>query len=582
MCVVISIIESIYMICRPIYHGGACGRIRKLNSGLVVCVCVCVELVVVGGVILFAVSFLPFLVAFWNSSPRFSPSVAFPRLTLTLVLRLHSCSLFLPLVWGGSIVGGTDLIEERDSLYKLLSPRKKELVNIHIRIKAKMSELPANSSTGGGSDETVEHPQNRSPVSYQQQQPQKRDLSDDAIQVESATTSSGRSSMIVTPLRDAKLDEHLILRRQSGAIKIEDVISPVGLASQGKPFKEDAGDTKGSKVYQQSLKRRKIPPPLGGISQQPEVQTAATATAVPGSTTKQHSFSSRPGDPRVQYLGRVPLNSSASNPQAARGRAYPQTASTPYIHQRHRSFGGLPSYPIMATPTFPQMPFNPYQYPHYIEQQQPQQPYPMRTQPPPQAMPMPYPYWGMMPNYYSPIPQDPVISAMPGARRYPYTYEQNIEEEGMYGAEGIDVEGPSGGTSDGSNYNEGNRKSEDDDEEDDDDDEEKELNVQNDEAGSMGQDHGGGVPTTKNESPHEESDLAIEEGAIPTPMFTKFPKSASIRPDADGGKMFGEIKVQSSRFSFEFALKPQESLNKKIFMSICNQIWDESRNRDTP
>lgn len=37
----------------------------------------------------------------------------------------------------------------------------------------------------------------------------------------------------------------------------------------------------------------------------------------------------------------------------------------------------------------------------------------------------------------------------------------------------------------------------------------------------------------------------------------------------------GEIKIQSDKFAFDFPNSNQESIDKKMFMSICDKVWDE-------
>ncbi|KAK5779725.1 Dig1p PWA37_000933 [Arxiozyma heterogenica] len=78
----------------------------------------------------------------------------------------------------------------------------------------------------------------------------------------------------------------------------------------------------------------------------------------------------------------------------------------------------------------------------------------------------------------------------------------------------------------------------------------------------------------------EESDLAIEEGAVPTPIFTKFQHDTASVENRNSvinnnSVIFGEIKILDNQYSFEYLQRSNRDVNKKIFMSICNQIWNE-------
>lgn len=186
--------------------------------------------------------------------------------------------------------------------------------------------------------------------------------------------SSKNSSKINSP-RDgedadtssSKLDSNLIVRTSENG-KIEDIISPVAI-TQKKPYQEESLETqrngtneetttkitedkegdlsiKGqsksttfsstvsndpitNKLSQSSLKRRKIPPPLGITpTSKKSKQHASTITAASATTTQQAKKVSKPQvlqRPRVQYLGKIHQT-----------RQYSQTATTPYFHSRMR------------------------------------------------------------------------------------------------------------------------------------------------------------------------------------------------------------------------------------------------------
>ena len=66
----------------------------------------------------------------------------------------------------------------------------------------------------------------------------------------------------------------------------------------------------------------------------------------------------------------------------------------------------------------------------------------------------------------------------------------------------------------------------------------------------------------------EDSDLAIESDALPTPIFTRRPAAPEM--------MQGEIRIMQNKFSFEFPVTNSQ-VDRKMFLSICNKIWVESR-----
>ena len=69
----------------------------------------------------------------------------------------------------------------------------------------------------------------------------------------------------------------------------------------------------------------------------------------------------------------------------------------------------------------------------------------------------------------------------------------------------------------------------------------------------------------------EEADLAIESDALPTPVFTKPPEPPEL--------MQGEVRIMQNKFSFEFPVN-SPAVDRKMFLSICNKIWTESRELD--
>lgn len=69
----------------------------------------------------------------------------------------------------------------------------------------------------------------------------------------------------------------------------------------------------------------------------------------------------------------------------------------------------------------------------------------------------------------------------------------------------------------------------------------------------------------------EDVDLAIEEGAQPTPMpagTIAEPKAASV--------MYGEIRLLHDSFAFQFPML-ERNTDKKMFMSICDKVWDDAQ-----
>ncbi|EJS41380.1 dig1p [Saccharomyces arboricola H-6] len=77
-----------------------------------------------------------------------------------------------------------------------------------------------------------------------------------------------------------------------------------------------------------------------------------------------------------------------------------------------------------------------------------------------------------------------------------------------------------------------------------------------------------------NEDDEESTDLAIEDGAVPTPTFTTFQRS--LQQHQSPTLLQGEIRLSSHIFAFEFPLS-SSNVDKRMFMSICNKVWNESR-----
>ncbi|QHS76682.1 Dig1p [Saccharomyces paradoxus] len=78
-----------------------------------------------------------------------------------------------------------------------------------------------------------------------------------------------------------------------------------------------------------------------------------------------------------------------------------------------------------------------------------------------------------------------------------------------------------------------------------------------------------------NEEDEEGTDLAIEDGAVPTPTFTTFQRASQPQQQSPS-LLQGEIRLSSHIFAFEFPLS-SNNVDKKMFMSICNKVWNESK-----
>ncbi|CUS24421.1 LAQU0S16e01332g1_1 [Lachancea quebecensis] len=74
------------------------------------------------------------------------------------------------------------------------------------------------------------------------------------------------------------------------------------------------------------------------------------------------------------------------------------------------------------------------------------------------------------------------------------------------------------------------------------------------------------------ENDTEEVDLAIEEGAQPISMQGRQNSATSVANPT----MQGEIRLQQDSFAFTFSML-DSATDKKMFMSICDKVWDEAQ-----
>ncbi|KOG96260.1 Dig1p [Saccharomyces eubayanus] len=95
---------------------------------------------------------------------------------------------------------------------------------------------------------------------------------------------------------------------------------------------------------------------------------------------------------------------------------------------------------------------------------------------------------------------------------------------------------------------------------------------------SMSRGRGSSSPRTREAEPDEDdeegTDLAIEDGAVPTPTFTTFQRS--LQQQQSPTLLQGEIRLSSHIFAFEFPVS-SSNVDKRMFMSICNKVWNESK-----
>lgn len=277
-----------------------------------------------------------------------------------------------------------------------------------------------------------------------------------------------------------------------------------------------------------SLKRKKIPPPLT-IS-----ETNSTTASLHGSggSGVSHSFpQSAPahvpnfprssvekrfppmGKPRVQYLGKVSGRAPQRNSPIQSTHAY--KLKTPYV-------SGFPNYSV--PPPLPYAPYYPYGYPGQLPvyQSTPQQLY---------NTPM--------------VPQWQPRSAMPFSSQARY-----LQEKGKRGRQQSDQQVKKQRTKD---LDESLRatKSKD--------------SQQNDSAEQEQPADNEPDQDPDNNDDTESAHLAIEDDPRP------FPSS-----EPRGPNVLGEIRISGNVFSYEFP-SGRPSIDKKMFMSICDKVWDESR-----
>lgn len=284
-----------------------------------------------------------------------------------------------------------------------------------------------------------------------------------------------------------------------------------------------------------SLKRKKIPPPLS-ISETNSATGSVRSSVAVSATSYQFepdaSFarsapahiqnfprssrdkrSGRVEKPSVQYLGRVPTTGPRRNSPIQSTHAY--KLKTPYVPQFPRYALPGPPPPAMT----PCAPYYPYMYPGQfpVYPSAPQQPYsPAMMAPWQPRSAMPY---SSQARYY----QDP----NPRGKR-PKQHNQQQEKKPAARKPDQDVR-----TSDADS------SSEDAPEE------------QPDDSGNM----------DDTESVH----LAIEDNA------TAFPARDPRPPN-----VLGEIRISGNVFSYDFPCN-SPNIDKKMFMSICDKVWDESR-----
>lgn len=286
-----------------------------------------------------------------------------------------------------------------------------------------------------------------------------------------------------------------------------------------------------------SLKRRRIPPPLSINDSSDSAMCSNSSTS--SATTKSNNYSTYPksapanvpnfpsstfqnrqdfvGKPRVQYLGKVPNGMS-----------------------RHQHNGYKLKTPFV--PCFARLP------PPPLQQQQPQgdaiPPLPLT------AMASQYPYYPYMyPIYQPPAYSTPAMarSAVPYSLQAQY-YQENEPVKRKY--------------QNSQNQNKVLTKRPKQPKVCSEELQEKNKSVDNDERKNSESEQ----PTNTNSDPGDEcepSEIAIEDG---TPTGTR---------DVPSSPIMGEIRILRNVFSFEFPVN-ESSVDKKMFLSICNSVWDKS------
>lgn len=302
--------------------------------------------------------------------------------------------------------------------------------------------------------------------------------------------------------------------------------------------KESEFNTKSGK----SLKRKKIPPPLNlsetsrpASSNNSSGNNSAISTCYarenmgaksapanvpkfPRSTT-QRKFPFI-GKPRVQYLGKV--SNVISRPQPNQANGY--KLKTPYVPYFPRG----PSFP--PPPSMPAYPYYPYAYPgQFPLYQTPQQPY----GPPPFMMSANSNPRSAMP--YSSQAQYYQEADLNGKRPNVKRQHQPVKKPKVQDPEDLREKEKDGGTEEANN-------------EEDIEGEQRRINSNDEEC----------------ESAH----LAIENGAAFSPSMNSAPNT-----------VLGEIRILHNVFSFEFPVN-SSNVDKKMFMSICDKVWDESKGLD--
>lgn len=310
--------------------------------------------------------------------------------------------------------------------------------------------------------------------------------------------------------------------------------------------KESELNTKSGK----SLKRKKIPPPLNlsetsrnGSTNCSSGNNSATSTyyarenlgaksapanvpKFPRSTT-QGKFPFI-GKPRVQYLGKVSNVISRQQPNQING----YKLKTPYVPYFPRG----PSYP--PPPSMPAYPYYPYAYPgQFPVYQTPQQPYggppfmvsasATASTNPRSAMP-----YSSQAQYYQ---ESDLNGKRPKVKRqHQQVKKPKVQETGDYVTD--DLRGKEKEEAEDENHKE---------------------------DGENEQRH-----KSANDDDCESAHLAIENGAAFSPSMNSNPNT-----------VLGEIRILRNVFSFEFPVN-SSSVDKKMFMSICDKVWDESKGLD--
>lgn len=377
-----------------------------------------------------------------------------------------------------------------------------------------------------------------------------------------------------------------------------------------------------NKMSQTSLKRKQIPPPLGiqpsnnmqNKNQQQQQQQQNSKNQIQDKY-RDINMNQNLKKPRVQYLGKVPSTRKSS-----------KLSTIPYLRNRMSNYNSYSMYPSQKPQGVAFSPVTSAQPPSPQQQQQqclfPNFPgsmeYPMSAfqlsqfpsfLPPPASSPFPAPftapfststtpymasipsfnpylyyYQNPCPNSRVPINPDVVDPTLPFNSVPPYLQYDENSHNNKHRHNNKNNNDNSGEIpqSAGSEYSVGLRTgrspvefetklSKDSPPVD----RTKDGSIQKKESNNNDDDDDDGDSNNI-----EESDLAIEEGAVPTPIFTRFQHDIASTDNRNNitnshNVIFGEIKIHDNRYSFEYPQRSDRYLNKKIFMSICNQIWNE-------